>query len=74
MKKVLLDFLGWVLAVIVVIALICVVVGIETTVFMLLWNWIVGGVIGWITLNFWQSLGVILLLDILGGLLFGKRS
>jgi hypothetical protein len=74
MKKVLLDFLGWVLAVIVVIALICVVVGIETTVFMLLWNWIVGGVIGWITLNFWQSLGVILLLDILGGLLFRKND
>jgi hypothetical protein len=74
MKKVLLDFLGWVLAVIVVIALICVVVGIETTVFMLLWNWIVGGLIGWITLSFWQSLGVILLLDILGGLLFRKNG
>jgi hypothetical protein len=74
MKKVLLNVLGWVLTVIVVIALICVVVGIETTVFMLLWNWIVGGVIGWITLNFWQSLGVILLLDILGGLLFRKNG
>lgn len=74
MKKVLLDFLGWVLAFIVVIALVCVVVGIETVVFMLLWNWIVGGVIGWITLDFWQSLGVILLLDILGGLLFRKNN
>jgi hypothetical protein len=74
MKKVLLDFLGWVLTVIVVIALVAVVIGIETTVFMLLWNWIVGGVIGWITLNFWQSLGVILLLDILGGLLFRKNG
>jgi hypothetical protein len=70
MKKV----LSWVLAIVVVIALVCVVVGIETTVFMLLWNWIVGGVIGWITLNFWQSLGVILLLDILGGLLFRKNG
>lgn len=74
MKKVLLDFLGWVLAVIVVIALVVAVIGIETTVFMLLWNWIVGGVIGWITLSFWQSLGAILLLDILGGLLFRKNS
>lgn len=74
MKKVLLDFLGWVLAFIVVIALVCVVVGIETVVFMLLWNWIVGGIIGWITLSFWESLGVILLLDILGGLLFRKNS
>lgn len=74
MKKVLLDFLGWVLAVIVVIALVVAVIGIETTVFMLLWNWIVGGVIGWITLSFWESLGVILLLDILGGLLFRSNN
>ena len=74
MKKVLLGFLGWVLAVIIIIALIVVIVGIETTVFMLLWNWIVGGLIGWITLSFWQALGVIVLLDILGGLLFRKRS
>ena len=74
MKKVLLGILGWVLAVIIVIALIVVIVGIETAVFMLLWNWIVGGLIGWITLSFWQALGVIVLLDILGGLLFRKRS
>lgn len=74
MKKVLSGFLTWVLAVIIVIALVVVVVGIETTVFMLLWNWIVGGVIGWITLSFWESLGVILLLDILGGLLFRNND
>ena len=52
------------------IVLIAVVIGLNlfmAWVFMLLWNWIVADVLGWIALSYWQAVGVTLLLGFLGG-------
>lgn len=55
--------------VIIVLGIIIVVIGgfaLSGWILMLLWNWIVAGVFGWITLSYWQAVGVTLLLSFVG--------
>ena len=69
------DELGCFGTIVVVILVFAIAFGLlmfEAWIFMLLWNWIVGEVIGWITFSFWEAVGVTLLLDIIGG--FFKSS
>lgn len=40
---------------------------------MLLWNWLIPDVIGWNTVNYWQSLGLLALARILLGGMCGKH-
>lgn len=45
----------------------------SAAVVMLLWNWLIPGIIGWSAINFWQSAGLLLLCKLLfGG--FGKMG
>jgi hypothetical protein len=57
----------WVGAIVLVLILGFGVLCFQSWIFMLLWNWIVGGVLGWKMLTFWQSMGGVLLLGIIGG-------
>ena len=67
-----LSCFGTIMVVILIFAIVIGLFLLEAWVFMLLWNWIVGDLIGWITFTFWESVGVTLLLDIIGG--FFKSS
>jgi hypothetical protein len=64
---------GWViLAVLITLALAFGIMCLEAWVFMLLLNWLVPLVVSGFAISFWQSFGLILLLDIVGGF-FKKR-
>jgi len=41
-------------------------------VIMLLWNWLIPGVIGWSTINYWQAAGLAILCRLLFGGIGGK--
>lgn len=53
------------IAILAILAVIIVFTFLGACILMLLWNWIVGGVFGWITLTFWQALGVSFLINII---------
>ncbi len=49
-------------------------IGIGGLAVMLLWNWLVPGIVGWHAINFWQAIGILVLSRLLfGGMHGGHR-
>jgi hypothetical protein len=46
----------------------------EYAIFYWLWNWIIPAVFNGPTITFWQAFGLVTLCNIVGALLFKKRS
>lgn len=64
------KFFAMLLAIIVVLA----VLGLEFWVVMFLWNFVMAGAFGFVTLTYWQAAGLTLILMWLGSLFRGRRK
>lgn len=61
----------WAGAILICLVLLFAIVSFQAWIFMLLWNWLIGGVLGYTLLTFWQSMGAIVLLNLIGGFFKG---